>query len=419
MEFFSRRNGSLYAEDVALSELARAVGTPCYVYSLAALRTQLGAWREGFGDHPHLVCYSVKANSNLAVLRALANEGAGFDVVSGGELARVLAAGGQASSVVFSGVGKQAWEIRAALDAGILMFNVESPAELELINQLALEMGTTAPVSLRVNPDVDPQTHPYIATGLADSKFGVAADQCVEHYHRAAELKGIEVLGADCHLGSQLVSSSPIEEAATRMASLLDRLESAGIPIGYIDMGGGLGVTYQDESPPGPDEWAATLLRVFEGRGLTIVVEPGRSIAANAGVLLTTVLFHKGNHEKNFVVVDAGMNDLARPSLYSAHHDVEAVEDCDGTITADVVGPICESGDFFAKERLVANVQAGGLLAIMSAGAYGFVMASNYNTRPRPAEVLVNGDSWDLVRERETVESLFAGEAIPGHLSGE
>lgn len=417
MEAFSRKNGELHAEEVALSRIAREVGTPCYVYSRAALGTAFDAYGRGFGNLPHLVCYSVKANSNLAVLAELAGRGAGFDVVSGGELERVLAAGGDASKVVFSGVGKQEWELRRALEAGILMLNVECPAELDLIDRVAGQMGLRAPVSLRVNPDVDPETHPYISTGLKTSKFGIAMERCMEDYARAASMEGLDVIGLDCHIGSQLTSAAPIAEAASRAVALIDRLAEAGIPLSHLDMGGGLGIVYDDEQPPEAADWAAVLGQAVGGRELTILVEPGRSIAGNAGLLLTTALFHKSNADKNFLVVDAAMNDLARPSFYDAYHRIEAVEETPNTVVADVVGPICETGDFLARGREVPAVEPGGVLAVMSAGAYGFVMASNYNSRPRPAEVMVDGTEFHVVRRRETTASLFEGESIPDGLT--
>lgn len=403
----------LYAEEVAVPRIAREVGTPCYVYSRAALGAAFDAYHDGFGELAHLVCYSVKANSNLAVLAQLAGRGSGFDVVSGGELARVMAAGGDASKVVFSGVGKQDWEIREALAAGILMINVECPAELDLIDRIAAETGRKAPVALRVNPDVDPETHPYISTGLRTSKFGIAMERCLGDYERAASMDGLDVVGLDCHIGSQLLSAAPMAEAAQRAVSIIDRLAVTGLQLSYLDMGGGLGITYNDETPPATADWAAVLRDAVGGRELTVIVEPGRSIAGNAGILLTTALFHKSNGEKNFLVVDAAMNDLPRPSLYDAYHRIEAVEDTDETIVADVVGPVCETGDFLARDREVPAVSPGGLLAVMSAGAYGFVMASNYNSRPRPAEVMVDGEQFHVVRRRESTEALYEAESVP------
>jgi len=413
MDAFTREHGELYAEDVRLQDIADTVGTPCYVYSRAALVARFRAYQAGFGSAKHLICYSVKANSNLAVLRTLALEGSGFDVVSGGELARVLRAGGDPQKVVFSGVGKQASEIRDALQAGILMFNVESPPELDLIDAVARDVGRRAPVALRVNPDVDPKTHPYISTGLRTAKFGIGIERCVEDYVRAARMKNIEVVGADCHIGSQLTSTAPFTEAVLRMTKLVDRLEEAGVHIRHLDMGGGLGIVYNEETPPAADEYAQALVSAVGHRGLSLIIEPGRSIVGNAGVLLTRVLFQKGNNEKNFIVVDAAMNDLMRPMLYQAYHAIVAVGKTDRMVKADVVGPICETGDFLARDRDVPAVEPGGLLAVMSAGAYGFVMSSNYNTRGRAAEVLVDGNRYDVVRRRETVEDLLALESVP------
>ena len=417
MAYFPYNDGELCVEGVPAAEIAAAVGTPCYVYSLAAIRDAYRGYAAGFGNRRHMVCYSVKANSNLAVLSALAAEGAGFDVVSGGELHRVLSAGGDPAKVVFSGVGKQPWEIRMALEAGICMFNVESPAELDLIDAIARDSGTRAPVALRVNPDVDPQTHPYISTGLKTSKFGIPMERCIEDYRRAAGLAAIELLGADCHIGSQLTGTAPFVEAVNRMTALIDRLAESGIELRILDMGGGLGIRYEEETPPGTAEYARALGDALGDRDLTLVIEPGRSIVGNAGCLLTTVLFHKGNNEKNFIVVDAAMNDLARPSLYQASHGIAAVRETDQTVVADIVGPVCESGDFLSKGKEVPRVDTGGLLAVMSAGAYGFTMASNYNTRPRAAEVLVDGDRYDVVRRRETLDQLVAGESIPEGLA--
>jgi len=417
MDFFNRQDGELHAENVALARIAEEVGTPCFVYSLAALRSHYAAYEQGFSGHKHLLCYSVKANSNLAILRALANQGCGFDVVSGGELTRVIRAGGDPSRTVFSGVGKTPAEIRQALEAGILMFNVESSGELDRIDAIARDMGTRAPVALRINPDVDAKTHPYISTGLRTSKFGIAIEHGIENYDRANTLEGIEIVGADCHIGSQLTSIDPFVEALERMMKLIDRLGEAGIEISHLDMGGGLGIVYDQEQPPTHDAYARALVEAVGARDLTIIIEPGRSIAGNAGILVSRVLYHKGNHQKNFIIVDAGMNDLPRPALYDAYHRIEAVADGSESITADIVGPICETGDFLARGREVPLVAPGGLLAVMSAGAYGFAMSSNYNTRPRAAEVLVDGDRFDVIRRRETVEELLAAEAIPDTLT--
>ena len=419
VQVFSRKDGRLWAEGVEVAAIADRVGTPCYIYSRAALRQGVRAWVDGLKGTPGLVCYSVKANGNLAVLRTVAAEGAGFDVVSGGELARVQAAGGDQSKVVFSGVGKQPWEIRKALEAKILQFNVESAAELDLIAAIASQLGVRAPVALRVNPDVDPRTHPYIATGLRSSKFGIAMESCMAEYRRAMEMDGLEVVGVDCHIGSQLTSTAPLLEAVARVLDLVDRLGAEGIAVDNLDVGGGLGIVYNDEEPPAADQWARALVEAVGERDLKLIVEPGRSIAGNAGILVTRVLRAKANHDKNFIVVDAAMNDLARPSLYDAYHAIEPVaEGTAGTVEADIVGPVCETGDFLARGRRVAAVEPGGLLAVMSAGAYGSVMASNYNARPRPPEVLVDGGRFAVVRRRETVEDMLAGEQIPAWLKG-
>jgi diaminopimelate decarboxylase len=418
MSFFSSKHGQLHAEDVALTRIADETGTPCFVYSLAALRAHYAAYEHGFAGSDHLVCYSVKASSNLAILRVLANEGAGFDVVSGGELERVIRAGGNPAKTVFSGVGKTEDEIHAALTAGILQFNVESPGELDLIDAVARSLGRKAPVALRINPDVDPKTHPYISTGLRSSKFGISIDRGLEDYLRAAEMENIEIVGADCHIGSQLTSIDPFVEALERMIALVDRLTEAGIHVRNLDMGGGLGIVYDVESPPTHSEYADALSRTVGDRDLKILIEPGRSIAGNAGLLLTRVLYHKTNFEKNFIVVDAAMNDLARPALYDAHHTIQAVRDETPSVHADIVGPICETGDFLARDRDVPAAAPGELLAVMSAGAYGFSMSSNYNTRPRAAEVLVDGDRFDVIRRRETLDDLLGLENIPENLAG-
>ena len=417
MHHFHLREGELYAEDVPLRDIAARFGTPCYVYSLATLRRHYRVFDDAFAAVPHLVCFSVKANSNLAVLHTFARQGSGFDIVSGGELLRALKAGANPRKIVFSGVGKTRDEILAALNAGILMFNVESPAELDLINATAKELRVTAPVALRVNPNVDPKTHPYIATGLKKSKFGIHIQRSLEDYRRARALDHIEVIGVDCHIGSQLTTVPPFVDALQRIRDLIDRLHDEQFRIRYVDMGGGLGITYNDEQPPEPKEYAAALAEGLRGVDATLIIEPGRVIVGNAGVLLTQVLYLKGTDEKNFVVVDAGMNDLIRPSLYGSYQAIRPVRRRDGgTVTADVVGPVCESGDFLAKDRELPVVEPGDLLAVMSAGAYGFVMASNYNTRPRPPEVLVDGAQCYVVRQRETFDDLIRGESIPAPL---
>jgi len=414
MHHFQQRNGELYAEDVPLHAIAAQIGTPCYVYSLATLRRHYRVFDDAFAAVPHLVCFSVKANSNLAVLRTFAREGSGFDIVSGGELFRALKAGADPAKIVFSGVGKTRPEIAAALRAGILMFNVESPAELDAISSVAVELGITARVALRVNPDVDPKTHPYISTGLKKSKFGIHLQRSIEDYRRARQLPRIDVVGVDCHIGSQLTSVPPFIDALQRISDLVGRLQSEGFEIRYLDMGGGLGITYDDEQPPEPREYAAALTQGLHGGNTTLVLEPGRVIVGNAGLLLTQVLYLKSTDEKNFVIVDGGMNDLIRPALYGSYQGIEPVRPRAGaSFTADVVGPVCESGDFFAKDREVSPVEPGDLLAVMSTGAYGFVMASNYNTRPRPPEVLVDGSSFHVVRQRETLDDLIRGETVP------
>jgi diaminopimelate decarboxylase len=414
MHHFQERNGELYAEGVPLSAVAERVGTPCYVYSLATLRRHFRVFDEAFESIPHLVCFSVKANSNLAVLRTFAREGSGFDIVSGGELFRALKAGADPEKIVFSGVGKTASEIRYALAAGILMLNVESPGELEAINAVAGQVGAKARVALRVNPDVDPKTHPYVSTGLKRSKFGIDIQRSLEDYRRARSLPHIEVVGVDCHIGSQLTTVPPFVDALERIHNLVGHLQAEDFQIRYLDMGGGLGITYNDEKPPEPRQYAGALTEGLRGLDVTLLLEPGRVIVGNAGILLTRVLYLKGTNEKNFVVVDGGMNDLIRPALYGSYQAIQPVRPRNGTrFTADVVGPVCESGDFLAKDRELAPVEEGDLLAVMSAGAYGFVMASNYNTRPRPPEVLVDGEQLHIVRPRETLEDLVHGEQIP------
>jgi len=417
MHHFQHRNGELHAEGVPLREIATRAGTPCYVYSLATLRRHYRVFDEAFAGVAHLICFSVKANSNLAVLRTFAREGSGFDIVSGGELFRALKAGGDPAKIVFSGVGKTREEIIAALRAGILMFNVESPGELDVINAAAGALGLKARVALRVNPDIDPQTHPYISTGLKTSKFGIDIQRSIEDYRRARDLPHLEVVGVDCHIGSQLTTVPPFVDALARIRDLVDRLRRERFQVRYLDMGGGLGITYNDEQPPEPRDYAAAVTAALRGLDTTLLLEPGRVIVGNAGILLTRVLYLKGNEEKNFVVVDGGMNDLIRPALYGSYQGIQPVVARDGTtITADVVGPVCESGDFFAKDRELPAVAPGDLLAVMSAGAYGFVMASNYNTRPRPPEVMVDGDHFYIVRERETLDDLVRGESIPESL---
>ncbi|RYJ62672.1 diaminopimelate decarboxylase [Pseudomonas songnenensis] len=412
MEAFSYRDGQLFAEGVALPALAQRFGTPTYVYSRAHIEAQYRAYADALDGMPHLVCFAVKANSNLGVLNVLARLGAGFDIVSRGELERVLAAGGQPERIVFSGVGKTRDDMRRALEVGVHCFNVESTDELERLQQVAAELGKTAPVSLRVNPDVDAGTHPYISTGLKENKFGIEIDNAEAVYARAAELPNLEVVGVDCHIGSQLTSLPPFLDALDRLLALTDRLAARGIQIRHLDLGGGLGVRYRDEQPPLAGDYIQAVRQRIEGRGLALVFEPGRSIVANAGVLLTRVEYLKHTAHKDFAIVDAAMNDLIRPALYQAWMNVIAVQPHGGdTRRYDIVGPICETGDFLAKDRELALVE-GDLLAVCSAGAYGFVMSSNYNTRGRAAEVLVDGDQAFEVRRRESVQELYAGESL-------
>tara|TARA_A100001391_G_scaffold1853_1_gene2029 strand:+ start:17775 stop:19022 length:1248 start_codon:yes stop_codon:yes gene_type:complete len=411
MDPFCYRDGTLYAEEQSVAQLAERFGTPLYVYSRGALEAHYNAFDEAFGEHPHRICYAVKANSNLAVLNVLARCGAGFDIVSGGELERVLRAGGDPDKIVFSGVGKTAEEMASALRAGIHCFNVESAAELELLNLVAGELDCVAPISIRVNPDVDAQTHPYISTGLKENKFGVDIQKAPALYQRAAELPHIAVRGIDCHIGSQLTRLDPFEDALERVLKLLGELQNLGIEIHHLDLGGGLGVTYRDETPPPPADYVAALLKHIPGE-LPVHIEPGRSIAANAGLFLTEVLFLKPTEHRNFAIVDGAMNDLIRPSLYAAWQDIVPVTpheaDCRDW---DIVGPVCETGDFLGKDRALA-LEPGDLLAVRSAGAYGFAMASNYNSRNRPAEVMVDGDQAFLVRARESLEDQLRLESL-------
>lgn len=414
--FLSWRGPDLYLDEVRLADLARQHGTPLYVYSRRAMLAALAPYQRALQGRKHLVCYAVKANSNLAVLQTFAQAGCGFDIVSSGELARVLAAGGDAAKVVFSGVGKTRAEMAEALRAGVKCFNVESTAELEVLSQVASSLSLTARVSLRVNPDVDAGTHPYISTGLKGNKFGVAHDVALATYRRAAALPGIQVVGIDCHIGSQITDVSPYLDALDRVLDLVEAIEAAGIPIHHLDLGGGLGITYTDETPPKADELIAKLLAKIDARGhgqREVMFEPGRSLVGNAGVLLTDVLFLKEGEQKNFCVVDAAMNDLMRPALYEAWMGIVNTQQREGTpaLTWDVVGPVCESGDWLGRDRSLA-VQAGDVLAVLSAGAYGMTMASNYNTRGRAAEVMVDGAQTWVIRDRETVPQLLANERL-------
>lgn len=413
MDYFNYIDDQLRAEQVALADLAVRYGTPLYVYSRATLERHWHAFDSALAGHDHLVCYAVKANSNLALLNILARLGSGFDIVSGGELLRVLKAGGDMNKVVFSGVGKQAGEMRLALEQGIRCFNIESEQELYMLNDIAGDMNLLAPISFRVNPDVDAKTHPYISTGLKENKFGIAFEDAERAYRLAHELPHIEIQGIDCHIGSQLTELAPFVDALDRLLSLIQDLKQHGITIHHMDLGGGLGVKYQDENPPLPTEWATALkdrLIQFEGE---IIIEPGRAIAANAGILLTRINVIKKNEHKNFAVIDAAMNDLMRPALYQAWQDIIPVKSLGSAPadTYDVVGPICETGDFLGKERRL-SIESGDLLAIRSSGAYGFSMSSNYNSRPRAAEVMVDGDQSYLVRERESFDDLVRGESL-------
>ena len=413
MDHFNERSGRLYAEDIPLKTLAETHGTPLYVYSRATLERHYRAFDQAFGEMAHLICYAVKANSNLAILNVLARLGSGFDIVSGGELERVLRAGGDPSRVVFSGVGKREDELRQALEVGIRCFNVEVPDELDILNRLAGERGIRAPISLRVNPDVDANTHPYISTGLRENKFGIPMDSAFGEYLRAKSLPHLKIVGIDCHIGSQLTKIDPFLDAFDRLLGMVDRLAAEGIVLDHIDIGGGLGIRYNDENPPEPAEYAAAVIDRLKGRKVSLFMEPGRAIVGNAGVLLTQVLYLKSNGEKHFAVVDAAMNDLIRPSLYQAWQAILPVEPSTATPSKhyDIVGPVCETGDFLGKDRELA-IAPGDVLAVRSAGAYGFTMSSNYNSRPRAAEILVDGDRAHVVRQRETVEGLFALESI-------
>lgn len=410
--YFHYQDGALHAEQVPLRKVAAQFGTPCYVYSRAALEDGFNQFKDALEGREHLICYAVKANSNLAVLNVFARLGAGFDIVSGGELERVLAAGGDAGKVVFSGVGKSIAEMRMALEAGILCFNVESAAELDRLNEVAACMGRVAPVSMRVNPDVDAKTHPYISTGLKQNKFGVAYGEAIQLYRKARDLANLRITGIDCHIGSQLTETSPFIAAAEKILALVDTLASEGIRLEHIDLGGGLGIRYSEETPPTIGEYVAALLGALRGRSEKLILEPGRVLVGNAGVLLTRVEYLKHGEEKNFAIVDAAMNDLMRPALYDAFHEIlPVIRENHAKQTYEVVGPICETGDFIGHARELA-IGPKSLLAVLSAGAYGMSMSSNYNTRPRAAEVMVVDSAMHPVRERETVAQLYAGEKI-------
>ena len=413
MSHFSRRDGQLHIDNVALAGLAAEHGTPAYVYSKAAISEQFLAYQQAMGEQAHLICYAVKANCSLAILNILAELGAGFDIVSGGELERVLAAGGQAQKIVFSGVGKSHEEITLALQTGIHCFNVESTAELERIQHIAQNLDIVAPVSIRVNPDVDAGTHPYISTGLKENKFGIDIDSVIAVYQRAAALSHVAIKGVDCHIGSQLTEVAPFIDAMDRVLLLIDRLAEAGIAIEHLDLGGGLGVRYQDEQPPAISDYIQAIRQRLGARDLRLILEPGRSIVANAGVLLTKVEYLKAAGDKNFAIVDAAMNDMLRPALYQAWLDIETVSDNTQASTGvyDIVGPVCETGDFLGKQRSLA-IAEGDLLCIHSAGAYGMAMSSNYNSRPRAVEIMVDNNSAHVIRARETKTDLMRGESL-------
>jgi len=412
MSQFDYLNGEIFAEAVSLNSIAETVGTPCYVYSRQEIESNWLAYDQALSTHDHLVCYAVKANSNIAVINLLARLGSGFDIVSVGELERVIRAGGDPAKIVFAGVAKRADEMRRALKVGIRCFNVESEQELERLDQVAGEMDLKAPVSIRINPDVDAQTHPYISTGLKENKFGIAMDQARAAYQRAARMKNIEIIGVGCHIGSQLTGMTPFVDALKRILNLADQLGEDGISLQQIDLGGGLGIRYDDETPPTHQEYADAILPLLADRKLTLLIEPGKSIVGNAGVLLTRVEYLKSNDEKSFAIVDAAMNDLMRPSLYDAWHEIQPVKITDAEDqNYDVVGPVCETGDFLGRNRQL-KIQPDDLLVVRSAGAYGFTMSSTYNSRPRIAEVMVDGDQTHLIRRRETIDELMTGETL-------
>ena len=415
MDYFEFNNGEFYVEDLSVKQLAKEVGTPFYVYSYKTLVRHFNVFDQAAKDIPHLVCFSVKSNSNIAVLRTLAQEGSGFDIVSGGELYRVLVAGGDPKKVVYSGVGKTQNEIEFAIENDILMFNVESEEELYSIDMVAGRLNKKARVSLRINPDVDPQTHPYISTGLSKNKFGIPWQDAVETYKKANNLKNISVIGIDAHIGSQLTKTSPFVDSLKRLLELVKELRNLNMNIKYLDLGGGLGIRYKDEEPPLPEKYASEIMKLVSGMDLKIIFEPGRVIVGNTGIFVTKVLYRKQHDSKNFVIVDGGMNDLVRPALYGAYHEiVPVVKNPDKeNIVADIVGPICESDDFFAKDREIQLPEQGDLLAVLSAGAYGFTMASNYNSRPRVPEIMVKDGNYSVIRQRENYPELIWNEKIP------
>ncbi|WP_305041963.1 diaminopimelate decarboxylase [Geoalkalibacter sp.] len=417
MHFFQYQGNELFAENVALRDIVAQVGSPVYVYSQATLERHFKAFDEAFAGAPHTICYSVKANSNLAILKTFIRMGGGVDIVSGGELHRALKAGVDPRKVVYSGVGKRDDEIEYALNTGILMFNVESEQEIDRLDQIAGRMGKRAGIALRVNPDVDPQTHPYITTGLKKAKFGITIERAIEEYKRARAMKNLDILGIDCHIGSQLTKVEPFVDSIKKLKRLIGELKALDINLKYLDIGGGLGIQYDAEEPPLPTDYGSAIQAETKDLGLHLIFEPGRNLVGNAGILVAKCLYTKERDEKTFIIIDAGMNDLARPALYGSFHGVQpVVKDQDGLVVADIVGPICETGDFLVKERNVPMFKQGDLMAFMSAGAYGFTMSSNYNTRPRVAEVLVNGDKFAVIREREKVEDLLRGESVPSWL---
>lgn len=418
MHFFCYKGKELYAEDVRVSTLARKYGTPLYIYSYQTLVKHIRAYDEAYRAYPHIICYALKANTNAAIVRTLAKNGGGADIVSGGELFRALRAGVPSNKIVYAGVGKTEEEIRFALRSKILMFNVESEDELKGIDRVAGKMRVKAPIALRINPDINPRTHPYISTGMKEHKFGISIDRAIENYRLASRLRNVEVVGVQKHIGSQITELSPFVDAMKRILALVDELKRRGFDIRYLDIGGGLGIPYLDEKPPAPRDLAAKLLPLVNGRRITLIMEPGRSIVGNAGILVTKTLYLKKGGDKDFVIVDAGMNDLMRPSLYNAyHHILPVVIQKRANIIADIVGPICESGDFLARKRQIAKVKQGEYLAVMSAGAYGMSMSSNYNSRPTIAEVMVKGRTHSLIRSRGSYEDLVANEITPAYLA--
>jgi diaminopimelate decarboxylase len=417
MHHFQYQNMELYCEDVPVSEIARDVGTPFYLYSHATLKQHFKAFDGAFQGMEHLTCFSMKSNSSLAILRLFARQGGGVDIVSGGELYRALKAGVDPQKIVYSGVGKRTEDLEYALKSDILLFNVESSQEISQLNEVARSLGKRAPIAIRINPDIDPQSHPYISTGLKENKFGIEISKALEEYTRAATLSNLSITGVSCHIGSQLTQVSPFVDAMRLLQELIKKLRQAGIGITYLDLGGGLGITYDKEEPPHPEEYAAALKKELGMEDMILILEPGRVIMGNAGILVTQVLYTKTTHEKDFIIVDAAMNDLIRPSLYGSYHGIQPVKLRERQkVRADIVGPICETGDFFARDREVEAYEPGELMAIMSAGAYGFSMASNYNSRPRVAEVMVKGDQHDVIRTRESYEDLVKGELIPAFL---